>query len=339
MADDATEARLRCYAAGVRTRDHLQRLADTTEKLVALTTPGEHDPAEVAAREHELHGLVGEVGRDAEDAAACGIVDRGETRKKWETYWAPARTMLDTADPHARYVGFRDRLDYLVKNAGWEARDTQRPGGSPPQGQVTLRMGPSGSVLYPVATEEDLREAETFSKFFSGEAEREPGVEIATHLYRDGDLEPSLSDALAHLRSTLAAVTAGTDAQILITYDTGTNESHHLAVSGYGDPYRGYIWNVSVTRAYTAQNQREIADYVRHYEDAIAEEVRRLAPRKRRSAGYEVDFWRDHPGLTQAEHIEVGPPEGGRSYSYMLPDFHPPGTYTPPDFSMPRSKP
>lgn len=336
MADDPA-SRIQCWAAGVRVREDLQRLQETADKLVALTGPGEHDPLEVAAREKEVGKLVEQIQRDADDSVACGGPTGDEKAppgmippRTWISSWRSyGGTALGTADPHARYVALSQELPRVTDAARWMSRDAPRPGGSPPQGQVTMKLGPKGKFLYTPRSEEDLETAKHLEEFLSGNAKLRTGAHVVDHLYRDGVLEPALSDALAHLRSVLAAVTEGTESDILIDW---TDNSRVLDVSGYADAYKGTTWKVQLTPNYTVQNQREIADYVRHYEGAIADEVRLLLPRKRRSSGWNVEFYATHPGVQYSKHIEVGPPEHERSYSYMLPDYHSPESYTPPDF-------
>lgn len=342
------EDRIACWAVGARSRNDLQLLVADAEKLVSLTAPGSHDPLEVQARWKEIDRLAAQIRRDAADSVACGtyapeIDERGGVVFRssgplpphswvvaWQTY---GERLFKTADPHARAVALAHEIPRVIETMGWQADKTPRPGGSPPQGEVTLKLGPKGNYLFTPQTEEDLETAKHLEQFFSGELKQESGVEVGgSASRREGTLQPQLSDALEHLRGVLAAVTVGSETKVSISYN---EQARVLEVAGYADPYKGQTWQVRLTPNYTAQNQREIADYVRHYEDSIAEEVRRLIPRKRRMSGWSVEFYTTHPGVQYAEHVGVGPPDSG----YMLPDYHPEDTYTPPDFNARPAKP
>lgn len=337
--------RIECWAVGARTRGDLQRLHDTAEKLVTLTSPGTHDPLEVDARWKEVDRLAGQIRRDAADSAACGVWKPGDPLPpgrtipphSWISAWGSyGEKMLETADPHARAVGLYHEIPNVINRVGWQTNEIPRPEGSPPQGQVTLRMGPGGKFLFTPQTEEDLETAKHLERFLAGESTIEPGVDIGGPASRrQGVLNPELSDALEHLRGTLSAVTTDTEGHIVIMWN---EQAHVLEIAGYADPYKGQTWTVRVTPNYTVQNQMEIAEYVRHYEDAIAEDVRHLYKRTRRMAGWNVPFYATHGGVQYAPHVGVGPPEGNSPASYQVPDFHPEDTYTPPDFNAPPAR-
>lgn len=162
-----------------------------------------------------------------------------------------------------------------------------------------------GTIEYSPRTQQEYEESKELVDWMNGRAVQKPGVDVARHLHRDGLLQPSLAAELTRLRTILEKEVDFGSNSVLIDYSTvgadypyRWNDARVLSVLGYSDPYRGSVWSVQITPNYTAENQREIAAYVRKHEDDIVETLRRIGKRTRRERGSRVAFYETHPGLT-----------------------------------------
>lgn len=191
---------------------------------------------------------------------------------------------------------------------------------------ITFTAKIGGKTLeYSPRTQEEYESSGPLVDWMNGRAVQAPGVKVADYLKRDKVLQPSLESEFDRLRTILQVEVPLPNTEILINYHTSPenpgSDSRTAEIAGYNDPYRGLDWKIALTPPYTVQNQKEIAAYIRKHEDSILAEVLRLAPRKSRRAGWDVEFYKTHPGLRSRTWTNPVGPYDPKKGGYKTPGF------------------